>query len=374
MMFVEAKWLKNDCLNFAKKNSDSIFNYLTPKKNGNVKVKVGEEFQERSLNYLGSQMIQSVIEEMKSNIKTLSTLKKKGKKIGALKFCSEVKSINLKQYGNTYKFKGFHKMKLQGISGDVPINGFQQFNLNECDFANAKILNTPRGYYVAVTVFKNKEDLKKKEYLNDIGVDFGCKDNLTTSENQRFNCCIEETERLKKLQRKLMRQKKSSNNHNKTRLKIRQQYQKMSNRKNDAANKVVHELLEHRIVYIQDEQLAAWKANWHGKAVHHSFMGIVKQKLSRNPRVVIIKKFVPTTKICECGYVWNDLTLNDRVLKCPVCGLVEDRDLHAAKMMIKQGQNLKNIKVRKELAELTLVDLPLKGEVEARSCHSLEWQ
>lgn len=374
MMFVEAKWLKNDCLNFAKKNSDSIFNYLTPKKNGNVKVKVGEEFQERSLNYLGSQMIQSVIEEMKSNIKTLSTLKKKGKKIGALKFCSEVKSINLKQYGNTYKFKGFHKMKLQGISGDVPINGFQQFNLNECDFANAKILNTPRGYYVAVTVFKNKEDLKKKEYLNDIGVDFGCKDNLTTSENQRFNCCIEETERLKKLQRKLMRQKKSSNNHNKTRLKIRQQYQKMSNRKNDAANKVVHELLEHRIVYIQDEQLAAWKANWHGKAVHHSFMGIVKQKLSRNPRVVIIKKFVPTTKICECGYVWNDLTLNDRVLKCPVCGLVEDRDLHAAKMMIKQSQNLKNIKVRKELAELTLVDLPLKGEVEARSCHSLEWQ
>jgi len=374
MMFVEAKWLKNDCLNFAKKNSDSIFNYLTPKKNGNVKVKVGEEFQERSLNYLGSQMIQSVIEEMKSNIKTLSTLKKKGKKIGALKFCSEVKSINLKQYGNTYKFKGFHKMKLQGISGDVPINGFQQFNLNECDFANAKILNTPRGYYVAVTVFKNKEDLKKKEYLNDIGVDFGCKDNLTTSENQRFNCCIEETERLKKLQRKLMRQKKSSNNHNKTRLKIRQQYQKMSNRKNDAANKVVHELLEHRIVYIQDEQLAAWKANWHGKAVHHSFMGIVKQKLSRNPRVVIIKKFVPTTKICECGYVWNDLTLNDRVLKCPVCGLVEDRDLHAAKMMIKQGQNLKNIKVRKELAELTLVDLPLKGEVEARSCRSLEWQ
>ena len=50
-----------------------------------------------------------------------------------------------------------------------------------------------------------------------------------------------------------MKQKKSSNNYSKTRLKIRQQYQKMSHKKNDAANKVVHELLEHRIVYIQDE-------------------------------------------------------------------------------------------------------------------------
>lgn len=129
-------------------------------------------------------MIQSVIEEMKSNIKTLSTLKKKGKKVGQLNFCTEAKSINLKQYGNTYKFKGFHKMKLQGVSGYVPINGFQQFNLNECDFANAKILNTPKGYYIAVTVLKSKEDLKNKKYLNDIGVDFGCKDNLTTSENQ----------------------------------------------------------------------------------------------------------------------------------------------------------------------------------------------
>ena len=148
----------------------------------------------------------------------------------------------------------------------------------------------------------------------------------------------------------------------------------MSHKKNDAANKVVHELLEHRIVYIQDEQLAAWKANWHGKTIQHSFMDIVKQKLFRNPRVIIIKKSVPTTKICECGFVWNNLTLNDRTLKCPNCGLTEDRDLHAAKMMIRQGQDLKNIKVRKELAELTLVDLPLKGEDETRSCHSLERQ
>ena len=52
MMFVEAKWLKNDCLNFSKENDDSIFNYQTPKKNGLVKVKVGEEFQERQLTIL----------------------------------------------------------------------------------------------------------------------------------------------------------------------------------------------------------------------------------------------------------------------------------------------------------------------------------
>ena len=116
MLFVEAKWLKNDCLNFANQNNSNIFDYQIPKKNGEVKVKVKDEFQIRQLNYLGSQMIQSVIDEMKSNIKTLNSLKKKGYKVGNLKFCKECKSINLKQYENTYKFKSAHKMKLQGIS------------------------------------------------------------------------------------------------------------------------------------------------------------------------------------------------------------------------------------------------------------------
>ena len=374
MMFVEAKWLRNDCLNFAKSNDDSIFNYEYPKKNGIIKVKVKDKFQERQLQYLGSQMIQSVLDEMKSNIKTLSSLKKRGKKVGSLKFCSEAKSINLKQYGNTYKFKSFHKMKLQGVSGKIPINGFQQFDLDQCDFANAKILNTPKGYYVAITVFKEKTK-ESKQYLDEIGVDFGCKDNLTTSENQKFNCYVEETERLKKLQRKLAKQKKNSNNYNKTRLKIRQQYQKITNKKNDQANKVVYELLKHEKVYIQDEQLAAWQANWHGKAVNHSFMGNVKQKLSRSQRVVIIKKFVPTTKKCYCGYVWDKLKLNDRTLKCPQCGIEEDRDLHAAKMIVIQGQIQTNLKVRKELAEFTPVDLSFKkNENEAGSCQPLGWQ
>jgi hypothetical protein len=49
--------------------------------------------------------------------------KNKGKKIGSLKFTSEVNSINLKQYGTTYKIKSKMKMKIQGIPGDVKVNG-----------------------------------------------------------------------------------------------------------------------------------------------------------------------------------------------------------------------------------------------------------
>lgn len=372
MLFVEAKWLKNDCLNFSNQNNNSVFNYQVPKKNGEIKVKVKNEFQIRQLNFIGSQMIQSVIDEMKSNIKMLNTLKKKGHKVGALKFCKECKSINLKQYGNTYKFKSKYKMKLQGVSGYVHINGFQQFDLNECDFANAKILNTPNGYYVAITVFKNKKNNKENyEYLNEIGIDFGCTNNITTSDNQHFNCYIEETERLKRLQRKLMKQKKGSNNYIKTKTKIRQQYQKMHNKKLDAANKVVYELLKHKTVYMQDEQLSAWKEHYHGKSVQHSYLGLIKAKLMNNSRVKVIDKFVATTKQCYCGYKWNNLTESIRILKCPNCGLNEDRDLHAAKMMIILGQDLNNLILRKELAEVKRVDSCI-NEAETRSSQSLD--
>lgn len=50
---------------------------------------------------------------MKSNLKTIIKLtKNKKQKGGNLKFVSEIKSLNLTQYGLTYKFKSHKKLKL----------------------------------------------------------------------------------------------------------------------------------------------------------------------------------------------------------------------------------------------------------------------
>lgn len=54
-------------------------------------------------------------------------------------------------------------------------------------------------------------------------------------------------------------------------------------------------------------------------------------------KVQKVDRFFPSSKLCDCGYVYRDLTLHDREWTCPVCGLHHDRDLHAACNILRQG-------------------------------------
>ncbi|HNC55183.1 MAG TPA: transposase [Leptospiraceae bacterium] len=344
MLFVEAKWIINSVLNFSNENKNNkIWDYKLKTNKVNVFDK-NKNLVEKELNYISSQMKQSVVAEMIANIRTLSSLKKNGIKVGKLKYRKECKSINLKQYHNTYKFVSNNKMKIQGVPGRVLVNGLDQFiNDKDIEFANAKILNTPNGYYIAITTYKNKEKIKKKELLDEkIGIDFGVKNNLTLSNGKKINVSVEESERLKKLQKKLSRQEKSSNNRKKTVNLLRKEYQTIKNKKQDAANKIVSELLKYKTIYIQDENLIGWKENGFGKQVHHSILGRVKQKLKNNKeQVVIVDRYKPTTKCCSrCLNVKEEMSLGERKYVCESCGFIEDRDLNSAKNMILFGNKL----------------------------------
>lgn len=143
-----------------------------------------------------------------------------------------------------------------------------------------------------------------------------------------------ETERLKRLQKQLARQKKGSNNRYKTKKLLQREYQKMTNRKTDAANKIVAELLQHEKVYMQDEQINNWKKLRFGsRKIQHSVLGRVKAKLMQNERVIVLDKMVSTTKYCPMCKSKNGIKLSDRVYSC-FCGYSEDRDLHSARNMI----------------------------------------
>ena len=102
-----------------------------------------------------------------------------------------------------------------------------------------------------MTCYINKDSLPKST-TNDkeIGLDFGIKTNITTSEGKKIDVSVEESERLKKLQRKLQNQKKGSNNRYKTIKQIRRQYLKLTNKKKDKANKIVHKLKQYDCIAI----------------------------------------------------------------------------------------------------------------------------
>ena len=333
MIFVEGKWFYNHVLAMKKNgiklrdiNTTNIKEVKRFDKDGNEVVS--------QLQYLSAQQKQAIVSRMIANEKTiLSLVRNKFQNYGQLQFKSELTCIPLKQYGITYNFKSANKVHVSRINGNLLVKtGGQLKNVDE--LANANLIKKPDGYYLKVTCFINKENFKKiKKNGKEIGLDFGIKTTLTTSEGEKVDVSIGESERLKKLQRQLFRKVKGSNNRRKTINLIQREYQKLSNKKTDKANKIVHKLKAYDCIVMQDEQIANWHKGQFGKQVQHSCLGLVKAKLKSLPQTIILDKWIPTTKWCpRCGKKHN-LKLSERTFICE-CGHHEDRDIHSAKNML----------------------------------------
>ena len=331
MIFVEAKWLYNDALTFM--NVRGINEYDT--KSSTVRVlDKNRQPVTHELQYISSQMKQSVIQGIKHSLKALASLKRSNLSAGSLRYKSDYVSVNLQQYRKTYRFYDEHHIGIQGFSKPIKIKGAKQFwNIPDIEFANAKLLNLPDGYYLAITTYQNKGGEKKK-YKPEIGIDMGIKTTITTSDGRKYKVLVEESERLKKCQRLAARRKKGSSNKHKALKLLCRAYKKLAGKKKDSSNKIVHELLEHEHIYMQDENLRGWHKGLFGRAVQHSVLGLVKAKLIKHERVTVLSSSVPTTKYCPCcGKLNKNITLSDRTYECE-CGYKEGRDIHAARNMI----------------------------------------
>ena len=331
MLFVEAKWLYNDILTFSHGHDINEYDTKTLIVQGLDK---DRQPVTHELQYLGSQMRQSVIQGIKDSMKALAVLREHNCNIGSLRYKSDYVSINLKQHRVTYRFYDQWHIGIQGFKKPIRIRGANQFwNIPDLEFANAKLLNLPDGYYIAITTYQSKRGETRK-YKPEIGIDMGIKTTITTSDGKKIKVLIGESERIKKCQRLIARRKKDSSNRYKARKLLQRAYQRLTSRKRDVANKIVHELLEHERVYMQDENLKGWHKGLFGRTVQHSVLGLVKAKLIHNERVTVLSAREPTTKYYPvCGKLKKDITLADRVYECP-CGYKEDRDVHAARNMI----------------------------------------
>ena len=353
MMFVEGKWLYNYIISKLQSEDFKLseFNPLVKEvqhfdKDGN---EVISKFE-----YLPASCRQTIVRQIESSLKTIRTLRKKGfQKHGSLKFISELTSLNLKQYGTTHEIRSSTTMKIQGVSKLVKVSGLQQLRkIGVADFANAKLISTPCGYYIALTCFIDKEDRRNETNGRILGLDFGCQTSITDSDGNKRNISFGESEQLKKLQRQLSRKKvKGSNKRRKLLVKIGRKYQHITNKKHDIANKFIHEMKIYDKIVIQDEQLQNWHKSGHGKAIQYSCLGLIKAKLKQMENIVVLDKFIPTTKLCtSCGNVNKGMKLWNRTYRCPVCGENSDRDVHAAMNMVWIYENL----VGRDAAEFTL--------------------
>lgn len=334
MLFVEAKWVYNHIVQLSREGVDVFsLDYKTLRKVIR-RDKDGNEI-ETLITRLSSQMLQAVLESYKQNVRGLAGRKAAGLPIGQLRFVSEYTSINLQQSGVTYSLVGNDRIKIQGLKKPVKVNGLRQLAglSGAFDLANARLLLRPSGVYVALTVWIEKQPPAPTPG-GKIGIDLGCSTSVTLSDGRKLNASVPEGARLKKLQRRLSRCEKGSSNRRRIIRLIKAEYEKITNRKDDAARKLAHELSAHEVV-MQDEQVAKWQRSGHGKAVQHGVLFRLKSLLVSDPSTVVLPKWLPTTRLCRrCGHEHKELRLRDRTFVCPVCGAEEDRDVHAAQNML----------------------------------------
>lgn len=178
-----------------------------------------------------------------------------------------------------------------------------------------------------------------------VGLDFGLKTYLTSSdgtkiENPRF---FKQSEKeIKRLSKRVSKAKKGSNNRKKKKLELSKAYEKISNQRRDWQYKLANQLCrKYDYIYIEDLNINGMKSLW-GKKIsdlsHSSFISILEYVATKyGVTVHKIDKWYPSSKTCQCGYVYKELSLRERNWTCPECGSRNDRDLNAAKNILRRG-------------------------------------
>ena len=298
-----------------------------------------------------AKFIQAVYSSIKQDMTSLAAKREKtGKKNGKLKFRSEYNAIELNQYGNTHWIcygndgnrngKYRNTVHISGIKRPIRVFGMDQIP-SDAEFANAKLVKRPSGIYLMLTCYipesKGKSESEDKP---SIGLDFGIKTTITTSEGEKIDITVREPERLKGLQKKLARQKKGSRGWYDTRHLIRREYEKLANKRRAKANQAYHDITKGRkLIVIQDENIKGWHKGLFGRQVQNSALGTLKAKLIANPNVLVVDRFFPSTKMCPgCGVINEDITLSDRIFTCG-CGYTEERDVKSAKTLLLAGEH-----------------------------------
>ena len=201
-------------------------------------------------------------------------------------------------------------------------------------------------YYLYVVTDAVAQPYGKSHDGASVGMDFGLKTYLTLSDGTRVENPLflkKGLNDLRRASRHLSKCEPGSNHRKAARLKLDRIHEDIRNRRDDWQWKLSHELCRaYDTLCIEDLQLTGMSRLWGRKMADLAFGSFV-QKLEHTAskygcKVVKIDRYYPSSKTCNvCQYVNELLSLSDRSWTCPSCGTSLDRDVNAAKNILRQG-------------------------------------
>ena len=200
-----------------------------------------------------------------------------------------------------------------------------------------------RRWYVAVNIVEERRKGPLPPPGPVVGIDRGLNSLAVVSdgtvlENPRVLRRYER--KLRHLQRNLSRKKKGSSNRRKAREALARLNMRVANTRLDAIRKFTTMLAKTKpVIVVEDLDVKNMMGNHHlARAIADAAWGEISRQLRYKTRwygsaLIKADRWYPSTKKCSrCGHVKEKgMPLKERTFCCEGCGLVEDRDLNAAR-------------------------------------------
>jgi putative transposase len=230
-----------------------------------------------------------------------------------------------------------------------PIKFKHRLKQTEVEPNSAVISRNRIGQYYASVQFEGEIEIKESTG-ECIGIDLGLTHFLIDSNGTKIDnprLLKKQLGKIKYLQRMHSKKKKGSKSKEKQRIKLSKKHNDVTNKRKDFQNKLSTKIIsENQVICLEDLNIKGMTKN-HKLAqaitdvAWSSFVNMLKYKgMWHNRNVVFVDRWFPSSKTCSsCNWICDEMRLDVREWICPKCGCNHDRDINAAKNILRQGLN-----------------------------------
>lgn len=250
------------------------------------------------------------------------------------------RSVGLKEYGNGFKIDG-RRLKVYGI-GRLAVRWHRPL---EGQIKTLRLTRKAGQWYATFSCVV--EAIPLPATGRGVGIDVGLHHLIATSDGETVDhprWYQEGQRRLRVLQRTVSRRKRGSASRRAAVRALQRHHERGANGRADFLDKLVHTLIgRYDLIALEDLRIRNLVRNRHlSKSILDAGWGYLATHLTSKAasagRVVRLVDPAYTSQDCSsCGHRFAGLTLKDRWVDCPACGLSLDRDHNAAQNILRRA-------------------------------------